>query len=107
MKTIKYNKLVRDKIPQIIEQDGKQVKIEKLKSNNLIKVLNQKLDEELAEYKENEEIEELADLVEVIYGILNHRGVSISEFESIRENKNNERGSFNEGILLLEVIEGE
>lgn len=107
MKTIKYNKLVRDKIPEIIERDGKQVKIEKLKGNDLIKLLNKKLDEELGEYKENKDVEELADLVEVIYGILNHRGISISEFEKIREDKNSKRGSFNDGILLLEVIEGE
>lgn len=107
MKTIKYNKLVRDKIPEIIERDGKEVKIEKLKGNDLIKLLNKKLDEELDEYKENEDVEELADLVEVIYGILKHRGISISEFEKIREDKNSKRGSFNDGILLLEVIEGE
>lgn len=107
MKTIKYNKLVRDKIPEIIEKDGKTAKTKKIKGKEAIELLNKKLDEELSEYKENENIEELADLVEVIYGILKHKGISLEEFEKIRTGKNKERGSFNDGILLLEVIEGE
>lgn len=107
MKTIKYNKLVRDKIPEIIENDGKISKIKKVKGEEVIKLLNKKLDEELSEYKENEDIEELADLVEVVYGILHHKGMSLKEFERMRTEKNRKRGSFNDGILLLEVIEGE
>lgn len=107
MKTIKYNKLVRDKIPEIIEKDGKTAIIKNIEGKEVIKLLNKKLDEELSEYKENENVEELADLVEVIYGILKHKGISSDEFERIRKEKNNKRGSFNDGILLIEVIEGE
>lgn len=107
MKVIKYNKLVRDKIPEIIERDGKKAKTKKVKGEEVIKLLNKKFDEELSEYKENEDIEELADLVEVVYGILHHKGISLDEFERIREEKNRKRGSFNDGIILIEVIEGE
>ena len=48
-------------------------------------------------------MEELADLVEVIYALLFHKGVSLEEFENIREQKNRERGSFKEGIILKSV----
>lgn len=107
MKIIKYNKLVRDKIPEIIEKDGKKAKTKKIKGKEVIKLLNKKLDEELNEYKDNGDIEELVDLVEVIHGILHHKGITLNEFERIRKEKNRKRGSFNDGILLIEVIEGE
>lgn len=100
-----YNKLVRDKIPEIIKASGKQASFEKKSGTELLKLLNQKLDEELLEYKESDNIEELADLVEVVYGILKYKNVSIDEFEKIRNDKNNKRGSFDEGIILIEVID--
>ncbi len=106
MQTINYNKLVRDKIPEIIQKDGKYAEIEKVKGEKLIELLKKKLDEELEEYKESGDIEELADLVEVVYGILHHSGVSSSQFESIRQEKNKKRGSFEDGIVLLQVREG-
>lgn len=105
MKTIKYNKLVRDKIPEIIQKDKKQAKIEKVKGEKLIELLNKKLDEELNEYKTSKNIEELADLVEVIYGLLYHQGISITDFENIRKDKAKKKGAFMDGIVLLEVIE--
>lgn len=100
-----YNKLVRDKIPEIIKNAGKQATFKKAIGDELLKSLNSKLDEELLEYKESGDIEELADLVEVVYGILNYKGVPIEEFEKIRIDKNNKRGSFDEGLILVEVIE--
>lgn len=101
----KYNKLVRDKIPQIIEQSGKKLVVEKLSDEAYINYLNSKLGEELSEYTENESVEELADLVEVIYAILDFKKVSIEEFEKIRNDKVEKRGSFKERLLLKEVIE--
>lgn len=73
---IVYNKLVRDKIPQIIEASGKQAEIRVLDDTEYIKVLNIKLQEELDEFikaEEDEQITELADLVEVVYAILAQR----------------------------------
>ena len=62
-----YNKLVRDKIPEIIESDGKICKTEILSDEEYLKMLDAKLDEELAEYHKDQNIEELADLIVVIY----------------------------------------
>lgn len=69
-----YNKLVRDRIPEIIEADGKKCKIENLSDGDYLKMIDEKLDEELAEYHKEQNIEELADLVEVIYAAAEARG---------------------------------
>ncbi|SCW83441.1 Predicted house-cleaning noncanonical NTP pyrophosphatase, all-alpha NTP-PPase (MazG) superfamily [Paenibacillus tianmuensis] len=103
---IVYNKLVRDKIPQIIEASGKQAEIRVLDSAEYIKMLNSKLQEELDEFieaGEAEKITELADLVEVIYTILEHKGISIEEFERVRQEKKEKRGGFGERLLLVKV----
>lgn len=57
-----YNKLVRDRIPEIIEADGKKCKIENLSDGDYLKMIDEKLDEELAGYHKEQNIEELADL---------------------------------------------
>ncbi|HZK83860.1 MAG TPA: hypothetical protein VFC58_04115 [Desulfosporosinus sp.] len=62
--------------------------------------------EELQEYLESVSIEELADLVEVVYAILEHKDVSLQEFEVIRKQKVSDRGAFKEKLLLKEVING-
>lgn len=105
MKTIIYNKLIRDKIPEIIEEAGKKALVEREDGQALLDLLNDKLTEELNEYKETENIEELADLVEVVYGILDYKGITIEEFEKMRLEKNKHRGSFKEGFVLLKVVE--
>jgi len=66
-------------------------------------LLNAKLGEELQEYLYSENVEELADLVEVVYAIVNDKGVSLQEFEGIRKQKVEERGSFRDKLLLKEV----
>ena len=98
-----YNKLVRDKIPQIIQQSGKQAIIEEVSGKEYLELLNAKLGEELQEYIGSESIEELADLVEVIYAILEYKDVSLGEFEVIRNRKVEERGAFKKKLLLKEV----
>ena len=93
MKVIEHNKLVRDKIPKIIEESGKQAVVYKEQGDKLLTYLNNKLQEELNEYKRNGDIEELVDLVEVIYAIIHHKGVSLTEFEKLREEKISKRGA--------------
>ena len=105
MSTKIYNKLIRDKIPQIIEATGKSAIVEKVSNDTYVTLLNQKLTEELQEYLDSNDIEELADLVEVIYAILDSRNISIQEFESIRLNKVLKRGAFKEHLLLKEVVD--
>ena len=98
-----YNKLVRDKIIDIIEADGRITKYRILDDNEYRQELNKKLQEEVKEYLEDNNVEELADIVEVIYGILNSMDVSIKEFEKIRINKQEKRGAFEKKIYLEEA----
>ncbi len=105
MGVIAYNKLVRDRIPEIIENDGKTCRIEILTDEEYIKKVDAKLDEELAEYHKDQNIEELADLMEVIYAAAIARGYSVEELEAARQKKVQKRGAFAKKILLKEVIE--
>ena len=100
-----YNKLVRDRIPEIIEASGVSCKIEVLDDDRYLEMLDAKLDEELAEYHESKQIEELADLLEVIRSVAVARGYTIEELEKIRQQKADNRGGFNKKILLIETIE--
>lgn len=105
MKIIKYRKLVRDRIPEIIEASGKTCVTEVLPDEEYLKMVDAKLDEELAEYHNDQNIEELADLLEVIYAATLAHGYSIDELESVRAEKAAKRGGFEKKLLLLEVQE--
>lgn len=105
MHITKYNKLVRDRIPEIIEKSGKRSVVEVLGSEAYKKFLDEKLGEELVEYLESDRVDELADLVEVVYAILKYKGIDINDFEDIRKKKAIERGSFDKWLLLKEVVE--
>lgn len=98
-----YNKLVRDKIPEIIKSEGREVKAKILNDEEYKKELNKKLQEEVREYLEDNNVEELADIVEVVYGILNSMDITIEEFEKIRKEKAKKRGAFNKKIFLEEA----
>ena len=103
MSTIKYNKLVRDRIPEIIEASGKRCVCATLSDEEYLAQLDEKLNEELAEYQESKSMEELADLLEVIRAVAIARGSSIDEVEAIRQDKAVKRGGFEKKILLTEV----
>ena len=100
---ISYNKLVRDKIPEIIEVSGKTCETEILSDEEYLQMLDKKLDEELAEYHQEQNIEELADLLEVLYATVKARGCSIEELEHVRIEKQKARGGFDKRILLKSV----
>lgn len=101
---IVYNKLVRDNIPEIIEKSGSEYVIEIMNDEEYICALNKKLIEETNEYLENEDIEEIADILEVIHGILEAKDVSVEEIEKIRLKKRKERGGFDKKIKLVKVL---
>lgn len=105
MSVIIYNKLVRDKIPEIIGSAGKTCKVETLSDEEYLKMVDAKLEEELAEYHRDQNIEELADLMEVIYAAAEARGYSAEELEAVRVSKVENRGAFKKKILLKEVEE--
>lgn len=98
-----YDKLVRDKIPEIIMKSGKACATEVLDDEKYAELLDQKLFEEMLEYHQDKSVEELADIVEVIYAIVKSRGLSVEEFEKIRVSKADERGGFEQKILLKSV----
>jgi predicted house-cleaning noncanonical NTP pyrophosphatase (MazG superfamily) len=102
-----YNKLVRDKIPQIIESKGKKFSARVLNDEDYIKYLKEKAYEELDEYcaaeTDGEAVEELADLLEVIRALAKHHGSFIEEVEAVRIDKAEKRGGFQEKVFLIEV----
>lgn len=102
-KRIVYNKLVRDRIPEIIEASGKRCKIQVLDDDAYLRMVDAKLDEELAEYHKDQNLEELADLLEVIYAAAAARGYTVDQLEEVRAAKAEERGGFQKRLLLIEV----
>lgn len=103
----KYNKLVRDKIPSIIRKNGKIPVTRTLDNKAVIKALRNKLDEEIKEFDEKNDLAELADVLEVIYNISKKYGFSEAYLNKIRIDKIEERGSFDRNIFLEEVKEKE
>ena len=101
----KYNKLVRDRIPEIIKASGNECKTAILSDEEYLNMLDAKLDEELAEYHKEQTIEELADLLEVIRAAAIARGYTLEELEDMRAKKAKKRGGFEKKILLIETIE--
>lgn len=106
---ILHEKLVRDKIPQIIEQSGKKAVYSKLSKKDLKFALKKKLCEEAVEFYQaetkEEQIEELADLFEVVFAILCSYHIMISEVAHKRFEKAEENGTFSKGIQLHRVEE--
>lgn len=100
-----YNKLVRDKIPEIIKENGGACKIRILDDDEYLEMIDKKLDEELCEYHKDQNIEELADLLEVIYAAAQARGYTVDELHKVREKKADKRGGFKDKILLIEATD--
>lgn len=100
-----YNKLVRDRIPEIIERDGKRCVTETLSEEAYITALDKKIGEELSEYLRDPCLEELADLTEVIYAVAVARGFTLEELENVRKAKVDNRGGFDKHIFLKSVFE--
>lgn len=98
-----YHKLIRDKIPQIIEKSGSRCHVEILDDAAYLAKLEEKLSEELAEYLQSKELEELADLWEVMDALVQAKGHTWQELTDIRNEKREKRGGFAQKLLLLEV----
>ena len=103
MSTIVYHKLVRDRIPEIIRQDGKTCVCRTADREEAVELLTKKLLEEAGEYAASRETEELADVLEVVYALLAENGVSPEEIERIQLEKARKRGGFTQRIVLEEV----
>ncbi|OKP88201.1 phosphoribosyl-ATP pyrophosphohydrolase [Paenibacillus helianthi] len=104
-----YNKLVRDKIPEIIRSSGKDLNCITLGEESYISELKRKLQEEVEEYTraadDTEGVEELADILEVVYALALMHKVLPEDVEKVRAKKAEERGGFKDRIFLIEVTE--
>lgn len=102
-----YNKLVRDRIPEMLERAGNKFEVETLNQDRFILELRKKLKEEVMEYQEaatdEEALEELADLLEVIRNLTDVHQSTFEELEQIRKDKAAENGGFEEKLFLMEV----
>lgn len=95
-----YDKLVRDDIPKIIEKNNENPVTHIADDEEYQERLRDKLIEESEEYIESGDLEELADIIEVINAIKKFEDISDSELEKIRKDKNEKRGGFEKRIIL-------
>jgi len=100
---IKYNKAIRDKIPEIIAESGKKYNLKQLDEESFLAEIEKKLIEEVNEYSKSKDVEELADLLEVIYRISELKGVSSDELDKIRIDKAEKRGKFASNLFLIDA----
>jgi len=98
-----YSKLVRDKILEIIEKDGRKALTHTASNKEFLEKLSEKLVEESEEFLESGKAEELADVLEVIHAICALKKISFDKLEEIRKKKALERGSFSKRIVLEET----
>lgn len=99
-------KLVRDKIPQIIIADGRTPIVRTLSDEEYLSELDRKLNEEVAEYQADKSLEEMADVLEVLFAICEARGHSADELMEVRDKKREKRGGFRDKVYW-EGNEGE
>ncbi|MGQ7876889.1 nucleoside triphosphate pyrophosphohydrolase [Bacillus cereus] len=104
-----YNKLIRNKIPQIIKSNGKTPTTRILNEDEYIEELCKKTKEELTEYIEAktkpDKLEELSDLLEIINALSEHKGTTLEEINNIRKKKEEERGGFSDRVFLIKVTD--
>lgn len=98
---MEYNKLVRDKIPEIIRRQGETPVCRTLSDEEYILCLEKKLDEEVAEYHESGDIEELADILEVIFALCKAQGRTKEALMAAYQRKHEERGGFAQKVFLI------
>ena len=101
-----YNKLIRDKIPEMIEQNGGKAVIRQLSHEEFVRFLEMKLDEEAGEYHRDKTVEELADILEVVYALASLHGCTKEELLAVYDEKHEKRGGFKKRLLLIESERG-
>ncbi len=107
MCTVIYDKLVRDRIPEVIAATGQTCKTRILPEDEYLLKLEEKLAEELAEFRQSKELEELADLLEVMEATVKAMGHTWQELTDIQKQKRDKRGGFEKRILLESVTKEE
>ncbi len=102
-----YNKAIRDKIPEIIQKDGYSCNVKTLSDEEFLVEIEKKLSEEIVEYQNDKNPEELADILEIIYRIAKLRGISKEELENIRIKKSEECGGFEANLFLIDTTKSD
>ena len=97
------NKLVRDRIPGMIVENGEMPEFRLLDDDEFLNALDKKLIEEVTEYLESKNLEELADILQVICTISEVIGGGQRELEYIRDEKASERGRFDMRMFLESI----
>lgn len=100
---MKYNKLVRDKIPEYIEGKGGMPITHIADEAEYWIKLKEKLLEEVEEFSKDEDIEEIADVLEVIDAITEYKKLDREEIEQMKNKKSEERGKFEKRVILDEA----
>lgn len=95
-----YDKLVRDKIPDIIKQNNEIPFTHTADDDEYKEKLYEKLKEEVSEFIESDNVEELADILEVLREICDIKEISLRNLDSLRKKKRKERGGFDKRIIL-------
>lgn len=98
---MEYHKLVRDRIPEIMEAHGEVPVVRVLETEEYVECLERKLDEEVAEYHRDKNIEELADILEVVYGLCDAQGYTREQLQDTYEKKHEQRGGFEKRLFLI------
>lgn len=101
-----YNKLVRDKIPEHIDNEpGRKCTYKILNDSEYLNELNRKVLEEANEFIEENSIEELGDLMEVLFAIMKLKKYNLDDVYIAMKEKAEMKGSFNNKIYLEYVDE--
>lgn len=100
MNVVEHNKLVRDLIPEIIVKNNGVPSVRIADESEYVQRLKDKLEEEVAEYLESGELEELSDILEVIHALARVNGSDFVEIERLRIEKALKRGAFERRIIL-------
>lgn len=98
-----FHKLVRDRIPELIEAKGGRPVVRILDDERYTQCLEEKLDEETAEYHQDKNLEELADILEVVFALAENLGASKEELMNVYRQKNQQRGGFSRRLFLVSV----
>jgi len=105
MAVFTFNKLMRDLIPEVLEKQGKKVTYYTADQSEYYQRLCEKLREETQEFLDDHTVEELADVLEVVYTLAQTKGVSKEGLETVRAQKAQKRGGFSDRLVLVQIEE--
>jgi len=97
---MKITKLVRDRIPELVEKNKQQAQFHIADKEEYFQHLKQKLQEEVSEFLEDNTVEELVDIIEVLYALAEYKNTSQHQLETLRKKKADERGIFSKRLII-------